>query len=70
MGPRAKVGHLVGYEGDHSHIYLVYISGPGKGKVVRSRDVTFKQGDGDDSGDMMPPVSIPLRTQVSVSPLG
>jgi hypothetical protein len=25
MGPRAKVGYLVGYEGDHGHIYHVYI---------------------------------------------
>jgi hypothetical protein len=58
MGPRAKVGYLVGYEGDHGHIYHVYISGPGKGKVVRPRDVTFKKGD-DDSDDMTTPVSIP-----------
>src|SRR5580658_3371044 len=57
MGPRAKVGYLVGYEGDHGHIYHVYIPGPGKGKVVRSRDVTFKKGD-DDSDDMTTPVSI------------
>jgi Reverse transcriptase (RNA-dependent DNA polymerase) len=59
MGPRAQVGHLVGYEGDHGHIYLVYIpSSTGMGKVIRSRDVTFNKYD-DDSGNIVPSAPIP-----------
>ena len=43
MGPRAVIGHLVGYEGDNGHIYQIWI--PEKNKVVRSRDVSFSSGE-------------------------
>ena len=41
MAPRAFLGHLVGYEGDHSHIYKVWI--PSTNQVKRSRDVIIKE---------------------------
>jgi hypothetical protein len=43
MMPRARVGRLVGYEGDHGHVYKVWI--PSTGEIKRSRDVTFWEDD-------------------------
>jgi hypothetical protein len=43
MGPRATIGHLVGYEGDNGHIFQIWI--PEKNKVVKSRDVSFLSGE-------------------------
>ena len=41
MAPRAFLGHLVGYEGDHGHVYKVWI--PSTNQVKRSRDVIIKE---------------------------
>lgn len=41
MGPRALVGHLVGYEGDSGHLYLFW--DPATDKVHRSRDVIIDE---------------------------
>ena len=38
---RAQIGHLVGYEGDNSHIYRIY--DPKTKKVSRYRDVVFQE---------------------------
>jgi len=39
--PRAKKGRLVGYKGNNSYIYRVWI--PTKNKIVQSRDITFNK---------------------------
>jgi GAG-pre-integrase domain len=49
MQPRAKIGRLVGYEGDHGHVYQIWF--PDTGEVKRSRDVTFFEGDSDQDDD-------------------
>ncbi|OXV08824.1 hypothetical protein Egran_03413 [Elaphomyces granulatus] len=38
MLPRAKIGRLVGYEGDHGHVYKIWM--PETGEIKRSRDVS------------------------------
>jgi hypothetical protein len=41
MAPRARLGYLVGYEGDHGHLFKIWI--PGEKRIFRSRDVTFDE---------------------------
>ena len=41
MEPRAQLGYYVGTEGDHGHVWRIWI--PKSRKVVRSRDVTFDE---------------------------
>jgi hypothetical protein len=43
MLPRARVGRLIGYDGDHGHVYKVWM--PETGEIKRSRDVTFWEDD-------------------------
>ena len=43
MAARAVGGYLVGYEGEHGHLYRVWI--PSTRKVIRSRDVIFRNDD-------------------------
>jgi hypothetical protein len=49
MLPRAKIGRLIGYEGDNGHIFKIWYLDTGK--IVRSRDVTFWEGN-EDSGNI------------------
>ena len=41
LNPRASIGYLVGFDGDHGHVYHVWF--PDSDKVKRSRDVTFDE---------------------------
>ena len=43
MDPRAMVGHLVGYEGEHGHLFKVWV--PSENRVFRSRDVYIDEDD-------------------------
>lgn len=49
MAPRAHKGHLVGIEGVQGRIYRVWL--PSINKVVRACDVTFWEGDQQDTSD-------------------
>jgi hypothetical protein len=41
MKPRAYQGYYVGTEGDHGHVWRVWV--PEKNRLFRSRDVTFDE---------------------------
>lgn len=43
MGPRAMLGHLVGYEGENGHLYKIW--DPTENRIFRSRDVRIDEGD-------------------------
>jgi hypothetical protein len=57
MLPRAKIGRLVDHEGDHGHVYKIWMSETGE--VKRSRDVTFWE---DDDEKPLTPKSITVST--------
>ncbi|EED13506.1 hypothetical protein TSTA_097620 [Talaromyces stipitatus ATCC 10500] len=49
--PKALIGRLVGYVGDHGHVYRIWY--PDTGKTVVTRDVTFWEGDEDGTLDIV-----------------
>ena len=65
MLPRARVGRLIGYEGDHGHVYKIWMLETGE--IKRSRDVTFWEDDFFGStGREENPVPIPKGPAVHV----
>lgn len=66
MADRANVGYLVGYEGDHGHIFKVWI--PENNRVYRSRDVKFIESrtykdDREEPGPAVPMGGVPRPNQ-------
>lgn len=66
MLPKAEIGRLVGYVGDHGHVSKVWL--PATGDVKFSRDVTFWEGpeDGmiDEIEDPTPPTTRPEMSKL------
>ncbi|KAI2967818.1 hypothetical protein CBS147482_10946 [Aspergillus niger] len=58
MGPRAKVGYFVGFDGDNGHVY--YVWDPISDKIKRSRDVKFNE-DRTYKDDKEDPGGVPTR---------
>jgi hypothetical protein len=66
---RAKVGHLIGYEGDHGHIYVIWH--PETNKIHRTRDAVFHEGRNDYPGPAAgDDLSKPIGPQLPKEPRG
>ncbi|CEL09510.1 hypothetical protein ASPCAL12645 [Aspergillus calidoustus] len=64
MSPRAHIGYYVGTEGDHGHVYRVWV--PKTGRIHRSRDVTFDESRlyNDDHDDHGIPIEEPSEDEI------